>query len=54
MAAGWGRSLYQVSSIDPLALAGAPPVLAGVAAVACLLPAARASQVDPTTALRAD
>jgi ABC-type lipoprotein release transport system permease subunit len=43
-----------VSPIDPLALAGAPLVLAAVAAGACLLPAVRASRVDPAVSLRAD
>lgn len=51
---GLGAVLHEVSPIDPWAIAGAPLVLAAVAAVACLLPAARAARVDPAVALRGD
>jgi predicted permease len=46
--------LYSVQSNDPVAYAGVTLVIAAVVAVACLLPAHRATTVDPTVALRAD
>jgi ABC-type antimicrobial peptide transport system permease subunit len=44
--------LFGVSGRDPLTFALVPLVLAVVALVACLLPARRATRLDPLTALR--
>jgi putative ABC transport system permease protein len=46
--------LYQVDARDAGAFAGAPLILALVAMLASLLPALRASRVDPVTTLRHD
>lgn len=46
--------LFDVSALDPLALAGAVAVLVLVAACAAWLPARRASWLDPAAALRRD
>ena len=46
--------LYDVSPTDPLALAAAAGVLGGVAAIACLIPAVRATRVNPVEALRSE
>jgi putative ABC transport system permease protein len=46
--------LYGVTQFDLLTFASAPVVLAMVALLACLIPAARASAVDPAIALRDD
>jgi predicted permease len=45
--------LFRVHARDPLSLAVALVLLIAAAAAACLLPARRASRVDPATALRA-
>ncbi|MEE8584143.1 MAG: ABC transporter permease, partial [Acidobacteriota bacterium] len=44
--------LYEVSASDPLTYALVAALLLGVAALACYLPARRASRVDPLIALR--
>ena len=48
---GVGGALYGVSVVDPIAWSAAIVTLFGVAALANLLPARRASVVDPSSAL---
>jgi putative ABC transport system permease protein len=45
--------LYQVAPTDPVTYLAAGVLLVVVGAVACYVPARRASRADPTTALRA-
>lgn len=46
--------LFGVSRLDPATYAGVVVLLAGVSAVACWIPAARAARVDPAITLRAE
>jgi ABC-type antimicrobial peptide transport system permease subunit len=46
--------LYQISAHDPMLLGGATVLFAAIALMACLLPARRATKVDPIQALRTE
>jgi len=46
--------LYQVSAHNPALLVGSTLLLATIALIACLLPARRATRVDPIQALRTE
>lgn len=52
MARALSGLFFGVEPTDPFALVGVPLLLASVAALACYLPARRASRVDPLSALR--
>jgi predicted permease len=47
-----GSLLYGVTATDPLTFVAVPVLLTALSAVACCLPALRASRVDPVTALK--
>jgi len=51
---GFSKILYGLGAVDPLVIGGVTLVLAGTAALACWLPARRATRVDPVDALRAE
>jgi ABC-type antimicrobial peptide transport system permease subunit len=46
--------LFEVSALDPAAFVAAAIAMAAVGLVAALIPATRATRVDPTTALRTE
>jgi putative ABC transport system permease protein len=46
--------LFETSGRDPITLAGVTALLGGLVVLGCLLPAIRASRVDPMTTLRAE
>ncbi|MBL8208935.1 MAG: hypothetical protein JNM09_32295, partial [Blastocatellia bacterium] len=46
--------LFEVSSADPLTFAAVAALLLAVAALACWIPARRATKVDPMIALRCE
>ena len=56
MMLGWGLSavIYQISPCDPITLGGATGLLGVASIVAAIVPARRAANVLPMTALRGD
>jgi ABC-type lipoprotein release transport system permease subunit len=46
--------LYGINSVEPLVLITAPLILLAASLLASLIPALRATRVDPTVALRAE
>jgi predicted permease len=48
------QQLFEVSASDPVILGGVAAFLCAIAALACFVPARRATKVDPMTALRSE
>jgi putative ABC transport system permease protein len=46
--------LFEVSALDPIAFSAAGVTMAAVGVLAAVIPASRATRVDPTTALRSE
>jgi putative ABC transport system permease protein len=49
-----GAFVYQTSAVDPVTYVTVITLLAGITTIACLVPARRASRIDPVIALRCE